>query len=218
MNSLLDKYKPSRIIIEEQIINHLSFPEFYIEKINRKNFLEKIKNRDLSKRDMNYFLYNMNTLVEEIDKDDFIEIIASIRPKGNEKFLNTEYLIYKQLIYFFDDEVLAIRIRQLGRDLLYLMGNPKDNFRISFYDFLKSNKSFINYLSHRLEINLESKNINNFLVQQMIREKSPLLDKIIENLIENSSNSKLRTWEMDNKVTNYISNQEIICKYLEKVR
>lgn len=218
MNSLLDKYKPSCIIIEEQIISHLSFQEFYIEKINRKNFLEKIKNRDLSERDMNSFLYNMNTLLEEIDKDDFIEIMASIRPKGNEKFLNTEYLIYKQLIYFFGDEVLTTRIRQLGRDLLYLMENPKDNFRISFYDFLKSNKSFISYLCHRLEINLESKNINNFLVQHMVREKSILLDNIIENLIENSPNSKLRTWESENKVTNYISNQEIIYKYLERMK
>ncbi len=218
MNSLLDKYKPSCIIIEEQIISHLSFQEFYIEKINRKNFLEKIKNRDLSERDMNSFLYNMNTLLEEIDKDDFIEIMASIRPKGNEKFLNTEYLIYKQLIYFFGDEVLTTRIRQLGRDLLYLMENPKDNFRISFYDFLKSNKSFISYLRHRLEINLESKNINNFLVQHMVREKSILLDNIIENLIENSPNSKLRTWEIENKVTNYISNQEIIYKYLERMK
>lgn len=218
MNSLLDKYKPSCIIIEEQIISHLSFQEFYIEKINRKNFLEKIKNRDLSERDMNSFLYNMNTLLEEIDKDDFIEIMASIRPKGNEKFLNTEYLIYKQLIYFFGDEVLTTRIRQLGRDLLYLMENPKDNFRISFYDFLKSNKSFISYLRHRLKINLESKNINNFLVQHMVREKSILLDNIIENLIENSPNSKLRTWEIENKVTNYISNQEIIYKYLERMK
>ncbi len=217
MNSLLDKYKPSCIIIEEQIISHLSFQEFYIEKINRKNFLEKIKNRDLSERDMNYFLYNMNTLLEEIDKDDFIEIMASIRPKGNEKFLNTEYLIYKQLIYFFGDEVLTTRIRQLGRDLLYLMENPKDNFRISFYDFLKSNKSFISYLRHRLEINLESKNINNFLVQHMVREKSILLDNIIENLIENSPKSKLRTWEIENKVTKFIGNKEIICKYIEKI-
>lgn len=217
MNSLLDKYKPSCIIIEEQIISHLSFQEFYIEKINRKNFLEKIKNRDLSERDMNSFLYNMNTLLEEIDKDDFIEIMASIRPKGNEKFLNTEYLIYKQLIYFFGDEVLTTRIRQLGRDLLYLMENPKDNFRISFYDFLKSNKSFISYLRHRLEINLESKNINNFLVQHMVREKSILLDNIIENLIENSPKSKLRTWEIENKVTKFIGNKEIICKYIEKI-
>ena len=54
MNSLLDKYKPSCIIIEEQIISHLSFQEFYIEKINRKNL-----NKDLT-----YDVYYIKTGID----------------------------------------------------------------------------------------------------------------------------------------------------------
>lgn len=204
MSNLLDQYKPYTVILEAKEIDKYLDTTLYLNKNKRLEFLKNIKNKDLTINQVKIYLYNFHDLTKEIPEEQFIEIMHNIRVKKGEQDSNLHYLVYKQLIIFFDNEIITERLRELARALLIVMEFQKSNFESGFYEFIRSNQNFITYLSIRMEMQLNKSCIKDFCIDYLIREKSNIFDAIIIKLINRLEVTALKILNEKNNMYNYI--------------